>query len=136
MNTLKTNLQVPFVDLKAQYRSKAEEIDRAISNVLNSAAFILGPELTAFEQEFADYCQARFAIGVDCGTSALEMTLRAYGIGPGDEVITAANTFIATAVAVTYTGARPVLVDIDPYTFNIDISAMRRAITRQTKAII
>ena len=128
--------QVPFVDLKAQRASIAREIDQAISSVLDSTAFILGPEVDLFEQEFAAYCGVQYAVGVDSGTAALELALRAYGIGPGDEVITAANTFIATALAATYTGATPVLVDINPRTYNIAVDQIRGAITRRTKAIV
>ncbi len=128
--------QVPFVDLKTQYDSIASEINDAISNVIHSTAFILGREVSLLEEEFAAYCDAEHAVGLDSGTSALEMILRAYDIGPGDEVITAANTFIATALAVTYTGATPVLVDIDPMTYNMDVTCMERAITERTKAVI
>jgi dTDP-4-amino-4,6-dideoxygalactose transaminase len=134
---LKTEIeQVPFIDLKAQYRDIASEIDAAMAGVIKNTAFILGEEVKLFENEFADYCQASFAVGVDSGTSALELALRAYGIGPGDEVITAANTFIATALAISYTGAKPVLVDIDPHTYAIDVIKITEAITNATKAII
>ncbi len=128
--------QVPFVDLKSQYDSIATEINEAISNVIHSTAFILGREVSLLEEEFAAYCETEYAVGLDSGTSALEMILRAYDIGPGDEVITAANTFIATALAVTYTGATPVLVDIDPMTYTMDVASMERAITERTKAVI
>ena len=128
--------QVPFVDLKAQYRPIAKEIDQAISDVVQSTAFILGKEVSLLEAEFAAYCETDYAIGVDSGTSALELALRAYGIGLGDEVITVANTFIATALAISYTGARPILVDIDPQTYTIDINKIEEVITPQTKAII
>lgn len=128
--------QVPFVDLKAQYLPIASEIDSAISEVINDTAFILGKDVRHFEDNFAQYCQVKYAVGVDSGTSALEMTLRAFGIGEGDEVITAANTFIATALAISFTGARPVLVDIDLQTFNIDSNLLEDAITEKTKAII
>lgn len=128
--------QVNFVDLRAQYRSIASEIDAAMAEVVHNTAFILGKDVSLFEGEFAQYCQAKFAVGVDSGTSALELALRAFGIGPGDEVITAANTFIATALAISYTGARPVLVDIDPQTYNIDTNLLEDAITKKTKAII
>lgn len=95
--------EVPFIDLKPQYQSLAFEIDKAMAGVLESSAFILGSEVTCFEQEFASYCDTEFAVGVDSGTSALELALRAFGIGAGDEVITAANTFIATALAISDT---------------------------------
>jgi len=129
-------MNVPFVDLRAQYMSLASEVQQAISAVLERGDFILGKEISLFEEEFAAYCGVKHAIGVDSGTSALELALRAYGIGPGDEVITAANTFIATAFAVSYTGATPVLVDVDPQTYTIDVSLLENAITDRTRAII
>jgi dTDP-4-amino-4,6-dideoxygalactose transaminase len=127
---------VPFVDLAAQYRTIAEEVQQATSKVLSGADFILGAELRLFEEEFAAFCEARYAVGVDSGLSALELALRAYDIGDGDQVITAANTFIATALAISNTGATPVLVDIDPVTFNLDVERLEGAINSQTKAII
>lgn len=128
--------QVPFVDLAAQYATIAMEIEEAISRVLHRTDFILGGELDLFEEEFAAFCEVEYAVGVDSGTSALELALRAYGIGSGDEVITAANTFIATALAISYTGATPVLVDVDPQTYTMDISWLEKAITLRTKAIM
>jgi dTDP-4-amino-4,6-dideoxygalactose transaminase len=128
--------QVPFVDLAAQYRTIAAEIDEATSRVIQKADFILGREVTLFEEEFAGFCEAKYAVGVDSGTSALELALRAYDIGPGDEVITAANTFIATALAISHAGAKPVLVDVDPLTSTIDVAGIAKAITRRTKAIL
>ncbi len=98
--------------------------------------FILGPDVKRFEEEFAAFCEAKAAVGVDSGTSALELALRAYDIGPGDEVITAANTFIATVLAISYVGAKPILVDVDPNTYNIDCDQLEKAITKRTKAII
>ncbi|MGE5224308.1 MAG: DegT/DnrJ/EryC1/StrS family aminotransferase, partial [Omnitrophica WOR_2 bacterium] len=136
MVTTEALRQIPFVDLKTQYRSIAGEVNQAITNVLESTAFILGKEVSLFEGEFAAFCGAKYAVGVDSGTSALEMALRAYDIGPGDEVITQGNTFIATTLAISYTGATPVLVDIDPLTSMIDVSAIKKAITAKTKAII
>src|SRR6202140_2863178 len=129
-------LQVPFVDLTAQYRSIAAEIDEAVSRVIRETDFILGCEVALFEEEFASFCQAKWAVGVDSGTSALELALRAYDIGPGDEVITAANTFIASALAISHAGATPVLVDVDPFTHTIDVTGIERAITSRTKAIL
>ncbi len=129
-------MNVPFVDLKAQYHSIEEEINQAIAKVLQNTDFILGEEVGIFEEEFARYCGAQFAVGVDSGISALELALRAYDIGPGDEVITTANTFIATTSAISFTGAKPVLVDIDPQTYNMDIQAIEPAIAEYTKAII
>jgi dTDP-4-amino-4,6-dideoxygalactose transaminase len=129
-------LQVPFVDLAAQYRTIAEEINEATSRVIREADFILGREVTLFEEEFAAFCEAKYAVGLDSGTSALELALRAYDIGPGDEVITAANTFIATALAISHAGAKPILVDVDPLTHTIDVAGISSAITPRTKAIL
>lgn len=127
---------VPFVDLGAQYRTIASEMDQAISQVIRETDFILGREVHLFEEEFAAFCEAHYAIGVDSGTSALELALRAFGIGPGDEVITAANSFIASALAISHAGGTPVLVDVDPYSYTLDVTAIERAITRRTKAVI
>src|SRR3981189_1625752 len=128
--------QVAFVDLAAQYRTIAAEIGEATSRVFQNADFILGREVNLFEEEFATFCESRYAVGVDSGTSALELALRAYDIGPGDEVITAANSFIASALAISHAGAKPVLVDVDPYTYTIDLAGIEKAITPRTKAII
>jgi dTDP-4-amino-4,6-dideoxygalactose transaminase len=131
---LKEQIQsIPFVYLNAQYQSISAEIDAAIAKVVSRSAFILGQEVSLFEQAFADFCGAKYAVGVDSGTSALELALRAYGIGPGDEVITAANTFIATALAASYIGARPVLVDCDARTYTIDVDRLTEAITSRTR---
>lgn len=128
--------KVPFVDLIAQYESIESEIDAAILSVVHRADFILGEEVELFETEFAAFCEATQAVGLDSGTSALELALRAFGIGEGDEVITVANTFIATASAISFTGARPVLVDCDPQTYTIDVAQIEPAITPRTQAII
>src|ERR1700676_2389 len=128
--------QVPFVDLAAQYCSISAKINEAISKVIRETDFILGREVCLFEEEFAAFCQTKFAVGVDSGTSALELALRAYEIGPGDEVITAANSFIASALAISHVGATPVLVDVETDTYTIDAAAIERAITSRTKAII
>ncbi len=128
--------QVPFVDLSAQYNVISEEINAAIAQVLRQNDFILGKAVGQFEEEFASYCEARYAVGVDSGTSALELALRVFGIGPGDEVITTANTFIATTLAISYTGATPVLVDADPKTYNMDVACLEEALTERTKAVI
>src|SRR6266576_519866 len=128
--------QVPFLDLGAQYRTIEGEIGEATSRVIQQSDFILGREVGVFEEEFAAYCEAKYAVGVDSGTSALELALRAYDIGPGDEVITAANTFIASALAISHAGAKPVLVDVDPYTYTIDVAGIAKAITARTKAIL
>lgn len=127
---------IPFLDLKAQYASIKSEINVAIQGVLESCQFALGPEVAALEQEYAAYCQARHAVAVNSGTSALHLALLAAGVGPGDEVITVAFTFVATAAAVHYCGAKPVLVDIDPRYFNMDPNRVEAAITKRTKAIL
>jgi len=129
-------MNVPFVDLQAQHRPIMDEVNRAIQRVIENAHFVLGEDVAAFESEFAAYCGTQYAIGVDSGLSGLELALRAYGIGAGDEVIVPANTFIATAAAVTFTGAKPVLVDIRPDAYNIDPDQIEAAITPRTKAII
>ncbi len=129
-------VRVPFIDLTAQRLPLAQEIDEALARVMRSNSYILGEEVALFEQEFAAYCDVAHAVGVDSGTSALELILRAYDIGPGDEVITAANTFVATTFAISYTGARPVLVDVDPYTYTLDIIQLQEAITPRTRAIM
>ena len=129
-------MSVPFVDLKAQHRSLVCELQHAISAVLQRGDFILGEDVRLLEEEFAGYCEAQYAVGVSSGTAALELALRAFEIGPGDEVVTGANTFIATAAAISYAGAKPVLVDIDAQSYNIDVSQIEAAVTEQTKAII
>ncbi|HME35187.1 MAG TPA: DegT/DnrJ/EryC1/StrS family aminotransferase [Candidatus Sulfotelmatobacter sp.] len=130
------NVKVPYLDLKAQYQSIKPEIDAAIARVLDSCQFVLGPEVAGFEEEFAAYCGTDECIALNSGTSALHLALLAAGIGPGDEVITVPFTFVASVAAITYTGARPVLVDIDPRSFTIDPSAIDAAITPHTKAIL
>ena len=127
---------IPFVDLRAQYQSIKTEISAAIQNVLESGQFVLGQEVENFEKEFAAYCRTNHAVGVNSGTSALHLALLAAGVGPGDEVITVPFTFVATTAAVIYAGARPVFVDIDPETFNMDPNQIERAITKRTKAIL
>ena len=127
---------VPLIDLKIQHRSIAAEVEEAIRNVCDNTAFILSDEMKAFEQEFAAYCGAKHGIGVANGTEALFLALKALGIGPGDEVIVPANTFIATAASVSHAGATPVFVDCDPETYCIDASKIGGAITSRTKAIM
>lgn len=131
-----SNVKVPYLDLKAQYRSIKPEIDAAIASVLDSGQFVLGSEVAGFEQEFAAYCGASECIALNSGTSALHLALLAAGIGPGYEVITVPFTFVASVAAVVYAGARPVLVDIDPVSFNMDPAAIEAAITPRTKAIL
>ena len=127
---------IKFVDLKAQYDSIKEEVDSAMQGVLDSTNFIMGENLRAFENEFAEFCNAKFCIGINSGTSALHLALLAKKIGKGDEVITAPNTFIATCASISYTGAIPKLVDIDPQTYNIDAKKLEKVISPKTKAVI
>ncbi len=127
---------VPFVDVVADYRWAEPEIDAAVRGVLERGDFILGEAVRRFEEEFASYCGVGHAVGVDSGFSALELIIRGLGIGPGDEVITVANTFIATAAAIEAAGARPVLVDMDPATYNIDPNRIEDAVTPNTRAVI
>lgn len=127
---------IPFVDLKAQYTSIKGEVNAAIQGVLDSCQFTLGSEVAAFEHEFAEYSHAQHGVGVNTGTSALHLALLAAGVGRGDEVITVPFTFVATVSAIDYTGAKAVLVDIDPRTFTMDPSQLEAAITPRTKAII
>lgn len=129
-------MKVPFVDLGRQHRRLSGELRWAIDGVIERGDFVLGEELERFEQEFAAFCGARHAVGVDSGVSALELALRALGVGPGDEVVTVANTFIATVSAIAFTGARPTLVDIQPDTLQMDVTQLERAITPRTRAII
>lgn len=129
-------MQVPFVDLQAQHAPLQDELNQAIQRVISKTHFVLGEDVAVFEKEFAAYCGTQFAVGLDSGLSALQMALLAFDIGPGDEVIVPANTFIATAGAVTFSGALPVLVDMDPNTYQIDTSLIEKAITPRTKAII
>lgn len=136
MQVLPDRREIPLLDLSAQYVSIKHEIDNAIARVVSTSDFILGEELGLFESEFAAFCGVRHCVGVDSGLSALELVLRAWGLGPGDEVITAANTFIATALAISSTGATPVLVDVDSRSCNIDPDAVRAAITSRTRAIV
>jgi dTDP-4-amino-4,6-dideoxygalactose transaminase len=127
---------IPLIDLKSQYATIKDEIDNAIAGVVDSCHFILGKPVERFETDFAAYCQARFALGVNSGTSALHLALLAAGVGPGDEVITASYTFVATVAAICYTGATPVLVDIDPLSCNIDPRKIEAAITARTKVLL
>jgi dTDP-4-amino-4,6-dideoxygalactose transaminase len=129
-------MKVPLLDLKAQYSAIRSEIGDAIERVLESQHFILGPEVEGLEHEIATFCKARFAIGVSSGTDALLAALMAIEIGPGDEVITSAYSFFATAGVIARLGARPVFVDIDPKTFNLDSGAVVQKITSRTKAIM
>lgn len=129
-------MKVPFLDLKSQYESIRDEVGQALQSVLDRTAFAGGPFVAEFEKHFAEFCGTQHAVGVGSGTDALWLALQALGIGPGDEVITTANTFIATAEAISICGARPVFVDIDQDTFNMDPSLLEDAITSRTKAVI
>lgn len=129
-------MKIQMVDLKAQYHAIEEEIDAKIKEIIHSSHFIIGNNVTEFEKEIAAYYDTKHAIGVASGTDALHLAILACGIGKGDEVITTPFTFIATAEAITYTGARPVFVDIDEKTFNIDVKKIKKAVTKKTKAIL
>jgi dTDP-4-amino-4,6-dideoxygalactose transaminase len=127
---------IPFVDLKAQYQSIKEEVDAAIKRVLDNTSFILGREVEAFEAAFAEYVGARFCVGVSNGTAAIQLAVTACGIGAGDEVIVPANTFFASAEAVSTAGATPVFVDAAPVSYTIDTGRIEAAITSRTRAIM
>src|ERR1044072_9226527 len=129
-------MPVPFVDLQAQYRSIKAEVDAAVQRVLDTSAFILGREVEAFERAFGEYVGAEFCVGVSNGTAAIQLALTACGVGAGDEVIVPANTFFATAEAVSTANATPVFVDCDPDSSNIDASKIEAAITERTRAVI
>jgi dTDP-4-amino-4,6-dideoxygalactose transaminase len=129
-------LNIPLVDLKAQYQSIKPDVDAAIHRILDNTAFILGKEVESFEEAFASYMDCKHAIGVSNGTEALLLPLVALGVGAGDEVITTPHTFIATVEPIVQVGAKPVFVDIDPLTYNIDPDQIESAITERTKAII
>ncbi len=129
-------MRIPLLDLQAQYRAIKPEIDRAIRTVLQRGQFILGPEGAALEHEVAAYCGVKHAVAVASGTDALELSLRALRIGPGDEVITTAFSFFATAEAIIAVGARPVFADVDPVSYNLDPEDAARRITRRTKALL
>jgi dTDP-4-amino-4,6-dideoxygalactose transaminase len=129
-------MQVPFLDLRTHHAPMLGEINSAIQDVIESNAFAGGPFVERFEEDFAAYCNSSHAIGVGSGTEALWLALMALGVGPGDDVITVPNTFMATAEAITYTGATPVFVDVDEQTYTMDSSALENAITARTKAII
>ena len=127
---------IPMVDLKAQYARIRADVDAAMARVLETTAFIKGEDCGLFEKEFAAYCGAAQACGVANGTDALILALRAYGVGPGDDVVTVANTFVATGEAILLNGARPIWVDVEPATFTMDPARLERAITPRTKVIV
>lgn len=127
---------IPIVDLKRQYKQTGEEVEKAVIEVLRSGYYILGPNTKALENEFASYLSVKHAIGLNSGTDALHLALRALDIGKGDEVITVAFTFVATTESIEIVGATPVFVDIDPDTFNMDVKQIESKITPKTKAIM
>jgi dTDP-4-amino-4,6-dideoxygalactose transaminase len=129
-------MSVPFLDLQAQYAALRGEVLAAIDAVCSSSRFVLGPAAEDFERKFASYCQAQHCIGLNSGTSALHLALRLLGVGPGDEVITVPMTFVATAWAVSYVGATPVFVDIEPTTKTLNAELLSAAITPRTRAIV
>ncbi len=131
-----TPIRIPLVDLKAQYAANKSEIDAAIERVVANTSFILGPEVSDFEQAFAAAVGAKGAVGVASGTGALHLALLSLGVGPGDEVITSSHTFIATVEAIIRVGAKPVFVDIDPRTYNLDPNKVEAAITPRTKVLM
>src|SRR6516225_7839210 len=129
-------IKVPFLDLKSHHRPLLDEITIAVREVIDSSAFAGGPFVASFEEDFAAYCGSRFAVGVGSGTDALWFALLALGVGPGDEVITVPSSFMATAEAITYCGARPVFVDVDDRTYTMDPAQLEGALSSRTKAII
>jgi dTDP-4-amino-4,6-dideoxygalactose transaminase len=129
-------MAVPFLDLKAQYHSIKPEIQTVISDVLENTSFALGPAVHAFEDQFSQYVRTKHTVGVNSGASALHLALLAVGVGPGDEVIAPAMTFLATVSAIDYAGAKTVLVDVDPVSYTLDPSKIEAAITPRTKAIM
>src|SRR3954453_4136113 len=128
--------RIPFLDVAAAYAELQQELDEAVRNVMSSGQFILGPEVTAFEEDFAAYCEVDHAIGVGSGLDALRLILLGYGVGDGDEVLVPSNTFIATWLAVTQAGATPVPVEPDPLTHNVTPEGLEAALTPATKAIM
>jgi dTDP-4-amino-4,6-dideoxygalactose transaminase len=129
-------MNVPFLDLKAQFRQIEHEVLPMVKGAMENAAFIGGPQVSGFEAEFASFCESAYCVGVNSGTDALRFALLASGVGPGDEVITVPHTFIATTEAISQVGAKPVFVDIDPKTYNINVAKIPAAITRRSKAVI
>src|SRR5213083_3260382 len=128
--------KVPYLDLAAQMRPLRGEIDAAIARTLDHCTFCLGPDTAQFEKDFAKFCGAEHCVGFNSGTSALHVSLMLLNVGRGDEVISTPHTFVATSWAISYVGAKPVYVDIDDATFNLDPKLIERAITPRTKAIM
>jgi dTDP-4-amino-4,6-dideoxygalactose transaminase len=131
-----TSMGVPYIDLAQQYRAIKSEVDRSIAEVIEQSDFVIGRAVAQFEREFATYCGTEHCIGVNNGTMALHLCLRALDVGPGDEVIAPAHTFIATIEAIAHTGARPVLIDVESDSCNMDPSLIERAITDKTRAVV
>jgi dTDP-4-amino-4,6-dideoxygalactose transaminase len=129
-------VQVPFIDLSRSHEAIAQRIMRDVAAIIGESRFVGGRFLEDFEKRFAEYCETRFAVGVGSGTSALRLALSACGVGPGDEVITVPNTFIATVEAISQVGARPVFVDAEPLTGNMDVALVERAISAKTRAVV
>ena len=127
---------IPLVDLKAQHQQSRSELHAAVARVIDNTQFALGPDVAAFEERFASYCHARHCVAVNSGTSALHLALLTAGVGPGDEVITVAMTFVATTAAILYCGAKPVFVDVDPDSRTMNPKLIEAAITPRTKAIV
>lgn len=129
-------MQIPFVDLKSQYQGLKDEIDQALLGVCGRGDFILGKAVSDFEAAFAGYCSVSHAVGVGSGLEALILVLKAYDVGPGDEVITAVNSFVATSLAIEAVGARPVFVDCDPVTYLMDAAKTEAAVTAKTRVLM
>lgn len=136
MSPITSEIRVPFVDLRSEYRLIRSEIEAMMARVFEQAAFVQGPQVAEFEEAFARFCGARHAVGVANGTDALLLALKAAQVGPGQEVIIPAHTFVATAEAVVHSGAIPVLVDVDPLTYTIDADQVEARITPRTRAIV
>jgi dTDP-4-amino-4,6-dideoxygalactose transaminase len=136
VSNLQSPISIPVEDLTRQYQNIADEINAAIQDVLPRGKYTLGPDLAAFEQEYAAYCDSKFSLGIANGTEALHLALAALNIGAGDEVITVCNTYAATAFAISYVGARPVFVDVDQKTFNLNVAEVARKITPRTRALL
>ena len=127
---------IPYLDLKAQLKPLRAEIDAAIARTIDNCSFCLGPDVAQFEKDFARFCGAEHCVAFNSGTSALHIAMKLLDIGPGDEVITTPFTFVATSWAISYVGAKPVFVDIQDATFNLDPKLIERAITPRTKAVM
>jgi len=130
------NDKIPYLDLATQLRPLRKELDAVIARTIDNCSFCLGPDVAQFEKDFAKFIGAEHCVGVNSGTSALHVAMLLLGVGPGDEVITTPFTFVATSWAISYVGAKPVFVDVDDATFNLDPKLVKRAITPRTKAVM